>query len=138
LSFKFLDHTADVIIHATGKNLQEAFEQAALGFFTVVTEPSTVKENLSKEVKLISENIESLLYDWIDQLIFWFDTEYFIGHRIQVLELKKLEDGKFFLSAKVFGEEFDPNRHPQKTEVKAMTYSFMKVGENFVEFTLDL
>ncbi|MHA1744222.1 MAG: archease [Candidatus Heimdallarchaeota archaeon] len=138
MSFEFLDHTADIIIRATGKDLKEAFEQAAMGYFTVLTDPAVIHEKITKEITVTSENLEALLYDWIDQFIFLFDTEYFVAHRVEILDLQKQADGKYLLFARAYGEEFDPSSHPQKTEVKAMTYSFMKVGENFVEFTLDL
>lgn len=137
LSYQFLEHTADTIIHAKGKDIVEAFEQAALGFYDVITNPDTIEVKITKIINIESEDYESLLFDWIDQLIFYFDTEYFIAKNIEIASIIK-SDGKFFLSAILVGEEFNINKHPQESEVKAMTYSFMKIGENFVEFTLDL
>lgn len=137
MSFEYLDHTADVIIRAKGKNLEEAFEQAALAFYNVISDTSLVKTELTKEVTITSEDRESLLFDWIDQLIFYFDTEYLICNQIKVNSITEVENG-FKLVAKISGEEFDIERHPQKTEVKAMTYSFMEISEKTVEFTIDL
>ena len=79
-----------------------------------------------------------MLYDFIDQLIFTFDTEYFISNSIKVTKLVRVSDEKYHLEVILQGETFQIGKHEQKTEVKAMTYSFMKVGEDFVEFTLDL
>ena len=84
-----------------------------------------------------SEDDKSLLFDWIDQLIFLFDTEFFVSNKISIQEFSKSND-QLLLKATLEGEEFDINKHSQKSEVKAMTYSFMEVGENYVEFTLDL
>jgi len=138
LSFEYLDHTADIIVHAKGKDLKEAFEQAALGFYQVITnlEQITPKEEIKFTIE--SEDIQSLLYDFIDQLIFLIDTKYFISNSIEVLKLEHINEEKYFLDVKLHVEEFQIGKHEQKTEVKAMTYSFMKIGENFVEFTLDL
>ncbi|NHJ49188.1 MAG: archease [Asgard group archaeon] len=137
LTYEFLDHTADTIILAKGENLAEAFEQAALGFYDVITDPNTIEGKNTKEITIKSEDIEALLFDWIDQLIFYFDTENFISNNIQITSLAKI-DNSFILEATLVGEQFEINKHPQETEVKAMTYSFMKIGDDFVEFTLDL
>jgi SHS2 domain-containing protein len=138
LSFEFKDHTADIIIKASGENLEEAFEQAALGFYQVITDIDTIDYSLTKKIEVKSEDLKSLLFDWIDQLIFLFDTEFFVGNKVQIKEIQKRSENEFSLTAKIQGEEFKIGKHPQKTEVKAMTYSFMEIGENYVEFTLDL
>jgi SHS2 domain-containing protein len=137
LSYEFLDHTADTIIHAKGETLIIAFEQAALGFYDVITDISTIENKLTKEITVKSEDYESLLFDWIDQLIFFFDTELFISNHIKVKSIKEIET-ELELTAELIGEAFEINKHPQENEVKAMTYSFMKIGKNCVEFTLDL
>ncbi|NHJ85458.1 MAG: archease [Asgard group archaeon] len=138
LSYKYLDHTADVIVHAEGKNLAEAFEQAALAFYDVITDIQKIEQKLVKKIAVQAEDIEALLFDWIDELIFLVDTELFIGSKINVIALEKNSEDSYSLIAEIHGEKFDITKHPQDTEVKAMTYSFMKTGENFVEFTLDL
>ena len=138
LSYEFLEHTADVIIHAKGKDLKEAFEQAALGFYDMITDLKAIESKKELEIEFISEDYESLLYDWIEWLIYHFDTKHFISNNIEVKTLKATNGDKLILKAILIGEEFDLKKHPQETEVKAMTYSFMKIGDNFVEFTLDL
>jgi SHS2 domain-containing protein len=137
LSYQFLDHTADTIVHAKGKDIIEAFEQAALGFYDVITNPETIEAKITKTITIESEDYESLLFDWIDQLIFYFDTELFVAKTVKITSIMKSREN-YTLSATLVGEEFVINKHPQESEVKAMTYSFMKIGENFVEFTLDL
>ena len=138
MSFEYLEHTADIIIRAKGKDLKEAFSQAALGFYGVITNLEQITPNSSKNFTIESEDIQSLLYDFIDQLIFTFDTEYFISNSIKVTKLERVSDEKYYLEVILQGEAFQIGKHEQKTEVKAMTYSFMKIGEDFVEFTLDL
>jgi len=137
LSFEYKDHTADTIVHAKGVDLKEAFEQAALGTYQVMTDISLIEHKITKEVIIQSEDEKSLLFDWIDQLIFLFDTEFFISNKISIQEFSKNND-IYLLKATLEGEEFVISKHSQKSEVKAMTYSFMEVGENYVEFTLDL
>jgi len=138
VSFEFLDHTADIIIRATGLDLKEAFAQAALGTYEVMTDISKIEPNIKKEIAIESEDIESLLFDWIEHLLFLFDTEHFVSNNICVTKLDKIDDVGYRLEVILKGEEFDLEKHSQKNEVKAMTYSFIKIDSNSVEFTLDL
>ncbi|MCE7744939.1 MAG: archease [Candidatus Heimdallarchaeota archaeon] len=118
--------------------MKEAFEQAALGYYNVLSDTATVESKITKEVTIESEDYKALLFDWIDNLIYFFDTELFIANEIHISRMEKLESNMITLSAILHGEVFDLKKHPQESEVKAMTYSFMKIGENYVEFTLDL
>jgi len=138
VSYEYLEHTADTIVHAKGSDLKEAFEQAALGYYNVLSDTATVEPKITKEVTIESEDYKALLFDWIDNLIYFFDTELFIAYEIHISRMEKLESNMITLSAILHGEVFDLKKHPQESEVKAMTYSFMKIGENYVEFTLDL
>lgn len=138
MSFEFLEHTADTTIKAQGKDLKEAFEQAALGFYEVVTDLSQISAKKSRSVSISSEDIESLLYDWIGELIFIFDTEYFVACEVTITNFVNDKNGEFSLKANLKGEEFDLSKHEQGSEVKAITYSYMKVNDKSVEFTLDL
>jgi len=138
VSYEYLEHTADTIVHAKGSDLKEAFEQAALGYYNVLSDTATVEPKITKEVTIESEDYKALLFDWIDNLIYFFDTELFIANEIHISRMEKLESNMITLSAILHGEVFDLKKHPQESEVKAMTYSFMKIGENYVEFTLDL
>lgn len=137
MSFEYKDHTADTIVHAKGVDLKEAFEQAALGTYEVMTDISLIEHKIIKKVSIKSEDDKSLLFDWIDQLIFLFDTEFFVSSKVSIQEFSTSND-QLILEATLEGEEFDISKHSQKSEVKAMTYSFMEVGDDYVEFTLDL
>ena len=76
--FEFFDVTADVGLRAYGKTLEEAFKNAALATFEVMTDTSKIKPSICKKVKIESEDLLALLYDWLDELIFLHDAEYLI------------------------------------------------------------
>jgi SHS2 domain-containing protein len=50
--FKFFEHTADVEFEAYGKTLEEAFENAALAMFSVMTDTIKVKPKTKKEFEI--------------------------------------------------------------------------------------
>jgi SHS2 domain-containing protein len=73
--FEFLEHTADVYIAAHGKTLEEAFENAALAMFEVMTDTETVSPDLEDSVEVEAEDEYALLYSWLEALLVKFETQ---------------------------------------------------------------
>jgi len=124
--FEFLEHTADAYVAAYGKNLAEAFENAALAMFNVMTETEKVASKVEDYVEVEAEDEYALLYSWLEALLIKFDVEKTLYSKFKILELKKTSDG-FKLKAKIWGEKFNPEKHPQKVGVKAVTYHRMEI-----------
>lgn len=139
--FEFLEHTADVYIAAYGRNLEEAFENAALAMFETMTDTADVKREREDIIEVEGEDIESLLYNWLESLLVKFEIENMLYSGFNILSMKR-EDGKLRLKAKIYGEPFDPERHKQKVGIKAVTYHRMEInegpGEVTVKFILDI
>jgi SHS2 domain-containing protein len=129
MSFKFLEGiaTADVAIEATGKNIEEAFAEAAVAMFEVQTDTKRIKPTISKEIKIKSEDKKSLLFDWLSKLIYLRDVErmFFSEFDVKIKEV----DGKFKLVAKAYGEKIDFEKHQLKIEVKGVSYTQMEIEE---------
>ena len=138
--FEFLDHTADVLIRAYGSTLEEAFANAALAVFEVITDTSRVEPRKSVDVEIEAEDLEQLLYRWIDELIFYHDSEGLVFSRFEVKIVR--ENSSYKLTGRAWGEVFDPSRHEHRTVVKAMTYAQMEIGKvdnvNYVQFVVDI
>lgn len=49
---------------------------------------------------------------------------------IQKVQIEVFDTTAFKIKAKGFGEEFQLGKHPQGTEVKAITFSNMQIHEN--------
>ena len=81
-----------------------------------------------------SEDTESLLYDFISELIYLFDTKNIIISQFSVIDVEKGENVNK-LRVEGFGQEFNPNVHEIGTEVKAMTYSEMKINLTESDFS---
>jgi SHS2 domain-containing protein len=120
--FEVIDHTADVGIIAYGADLKQAFANAAKGLFSLITELDDVKEVLHRDAELTATDEESLLVEWLNELIYQFDTEGLIFKRFDVVELDNTR-----LKARGYGEKIDKARHRLKTGVKAATYHMLKV-----------
>lgn len=139
--FEFLSHVADAYIAAYGSSLEEAFENAALSLTEVMTDPNTISTTIEDDISISAHDEKALLYGWLEQLILNFDIDEKIYSRFKVIEILQ-NDGNWKLTAKAYGETFDPSRHPSKTEIKAVTYHQMEIQRSkdcyVAKFILDL
>jgi SHS2 domain-containing protein len=77
--------------------------------------------------------MQSLLFAFLDELLFLFHTESLV---VRQLRLRKLNRGgnsdpehPWALTASASGSRFVPGTHEPGTEVKAITYSAMQILE---------
>jgi len=128
MKFKFLKHTADVKFQSFGRSLNEAFENAALAMFMTMYK-GKVKAKEKKKIKVKGKDLESLLYNFLEELLFLLDSEgFFLSSVIVKIDEKKLE-----LEAEVMGDE--ARNYEISLDVKAVTYNEMfvkKIKDNFV------
>lgn len=129
MGFEFLDHTADVQSKSWGKTLEEAISQTTLSLMaTISPNLELIEPKIEKEVNIIAEDKESLIFDFLSELLYLFDVEQLIFSQIKVKPLKQLEN-QYKLTAILKGDVFNINKHEIGTEVKAVTYSFMQIEE---------
>lgn len=111
-----IDISGDVGIKVRGKTLEELFENAAIGMVGLMTNPFKIKETEKKDISLKVENFENTLVQWLNELVFLFDTYGFTGKVFSV----SFQGDTF--SAAVSGGIFVPERDGQKLLIKAATY----------------
>ena len=68
IPYKFLPHTADVKFQAFGKTLAEAFKNAAYALTDVITDHKKIKPKLKKTIKVKSQEIVKLDFDFADEI----------------------------------------------------------------------
>ena len=123
--FEIVDHTADVGIIAYGADVNQAFVNAARALFSLITELDDVEEILHRDIELIAPDQESLLVEWLNELVCLFDTENIVFKRFDVTKLNNTQ-----LKARSYGEKVDSSRHRLKTGVKAATYHMLRVDKD--------
>ena len=137
--YRFLEHVSDAIIEAWGTSLEETFTQAAIAMYEIMLDISSVKPLVVHEASAEGFDLHSLLYDWLEGLLFIFDTEKLVFSRF---ELKIIQEGEYRLTGSMTGEEYDPKRHRSRVEVKAVTLHEMKFeernGKIHATFLLDI
>ena len=133
--YELIEHTADVGLIAYGETLAEAFASAACGMFSIITELDAVRETESRRVEISEEDIEGLLFEWLNSLIYLFDVEMLLFKKFDIIEF-----GDNRLCAMCYGERYDSSRHHLKTGVKSATYHMLEVDreENKVQVIFDI
>ncbi len=139
--FRFLEHTADAYIEAYGDTLEEAFENAAFATIEVMTDADKVEPKIEDDVEMEAHDEYALLYNWIEELLIRFETTENLYSRFKISSIEETPGG-LRLKAKIWGEPFDPEKHPQKVGVKAITYHRMEIvkkpRKTTVKFILDI
>ena len=139
--FEFLEHTADVYIAAHGATLAEAFENAALAMFEVMTDTEKVSPEVEDSVEVEAEDEYALLYSWLEALLVKFETKNTLYSKFKISSIDENAEG-FRIKAKVWGEKFNTEKHTQKVGVKAVTYHRMEIIKDIdtvrLEFILDI
>jgi SHS2 domain-containing protein len=124
-AFEIIDHTADIGIIAYGTDIEELFSNAALALFSLITELESIEEKSHLDLKVNSEDRDSLLVEWLNELIYFFDAKHLLFNRFDIESLTNNE-----LKAICHGEGFDPMKHKIKRGVKAATYHMLKLDKN--------
>ena len=122
--FEILDHTADVAIIAYGTDVKQAFINAARALFSLITKLDDIEETLYRDIEVTAPDEESLLVEWLNELIYLFDVENIVFKRFEISEFTGTR-----LKARSYGEKIDSSRHELKTGVKAATYHMLKVDK---------
>ena len=140
MKYKFLKHTADAKFQAFGKNLEEAFSNAATAMFEIIIKTNKIEKKITKKIILKARDKESLLYKWLEELLFLLDTEFFVLNSVKNMNIKK-EEKKYILKAEITGDTFK-EKYERHGAVKAVTYEEMFIkeekGKATVQVVLDI
>jgi SHS2 domain-containing protein len=122
MMFEFFDHTADLGLRVRAADLDTLFEEAARALFTAIIEDLAVVEERERvALELEADDYAYLLFDWLNELLYHFDTKRVLfGHFKVHIEGKRLK-------GMAGGEALDPARHSLSHEVKAITYHGLRV-----------
>jgi SHS2 domain-containing protein len=137
LMYETFEHTADLGLRVRAANLPTLFSDAARGLFSmIVPDSDSVRPVEEASFSIEGTDSELLLFDWLNELLFTFETRRLLLVRFDV------RLGDFGLRATAHGEAFDEERHQLDHEVKAITYHGLKLektgGEWLAEVIVDI
>ena len=122
MAYKIINHTADVGLVIYGSDMKQLFSNAAFSLVSLIVEPEIILAKTERCVTVYAENYESLLIEWLNELIYLFDAEHILFSKFQIKHLSNDQ-----LIAICYGEAVNRFRHDIKREVKAATYHMLKI-----------
>lgn len=131
MPYQYLDDvaTADIAFEAYGQSKEEMFIAASDALMNVMVEDlGTITERLWREVSVEAETLEMLLFQFLQEFIFYKDAEQLLlrAARMRFKEQK----GMWMVTARAYGEMLDPRKHPLNVDVKAVTMHQFSVSES--------
>ncbi|SRR6266567_398760 len=128
MPYKYLEEigTADIAFEATGRDLPELFTAAADATMNVMIDNlDAIEPRETQQIELANEEVDMLLFDFLQELIYFKDAERLLL-RVRDVQIDK-KDEKYFLRTKAAGERLDAERHHQRADVKAVTLHDFRV-----------
>lgn len=135
--YEVLEHAADVGFRAHAATLPELFENAAAALVEIAIETGDIQPGQSYPLTAEGESLESLLVNWLSEVLYFLD-----GPRLALgsFHVKELTPNK--VSGGAIGGPRDSHRQPAKLVVKGVTYYHLKIAQEhqgwFCEVFLDV
>jgi SHS2 domain-containing protein len=133
LPFEYLDHPADIGFRTRAATLKALFADAAAALVNLVLDPARVRPETAYPIAAEGADREALLVNFLNEVLYLIDARrlalaafhvtVFTGTRLECVAL---------------GEPRDPERHPAKLVVKAVTWHQLNVSETRDGFTADV
>ena len=117
--FKFLAHTADIKFKAFGNSIEKVFENSALALFNTIYD-KRIKNKKKFKVSVQGHDLESLLYNFLEEFLILIDSKNFLPGKIKNL---KMDLKKFKIEAEILGD--DAGDYQISMHIKAITYNEM-------------
>jgi len=120
--WEHFSHVADVGVRGFGATLADSFEQAALAMMAVIAELKTVSPDEVVDIHCQAPDIELLLVDWLNAIVFEMATRKMLFGEFHVRI-----DGTV-LEGRALGEKINVSRHSPSAEIKGATFSELEVA----------
>lgn len=123
--FELLEHPADIGFRARAGAQAELFESCAEALISVAIETEGVEPRHAYPLEAEGYDAESLLVNWLNEVLYLWDARRLTLRRFRVLEL-----GATRVTGEALGEPWDASRHRAKLVVKGVTYHQLRVGQD--------
>lgn len=125
MDYENFEHVADIGVRGFGSSVEEAFCNGAKAMFNVMIDVKKVDAFKKIIFKCDAIDLEALFVEWLNKLLSESSLKRMVFSKFQV-RIKDIDDRKY-LEGIAWGEKLDKKKHKVKIEVKAATYSNLKV-----------
>ena len=89
-AFSEIAHTADYALRIRGRDFIALFQNAAHGLYSLIgpSEEKLKREQcVEKQITLVAQDTEELLVEWLSELAYWVENEFYIGTDIRFSQI---------------------------------------------------
>jgi len=140
MTYKFLDHTADIGIEVIAPDLKQAFIEAIFGLLELIFNKSFKEFDLKNGFEILeieSNDLESLFVDTLNEILFLIDSRKIIPLKPEIIIMSNNT-----LKLKYNPMNFDYSKFPVQMYVKAVTYHQLEINQSneltTIKFYLDV
>ncbi len=130
MTIKFLEHTADVMFEARGRDLEELFLECSKALNETIHGNLKIVEQKSHDINIEAESLEQLLYKFLEEFLFLLDSEDLIFGKVKDL---KIDEDSFVLKAVLVGDKAE--KYHFTNDVKAITFHDLKIENRGGEYS---
>jgi SHS2 domain-containing protein len=121
MAWETFPHEADIGVRGVGASLDEAFAGAAVALTAAICDPATVRPHEAVAIECSAPDIELLLVDWLNAVVYEMATRHMLFGRYEV----HIVGGR--LQATAWGEAVNTARHRPAAEVKGASFCELAV-----------
>ena len=119
---------ADVAFKAYGTTVNDLFSSSAEALLGILlANPESLTGTVQKKIELRNENLDMLLYDFLNEILFIKDSENII---LKLWKISVTGRKSYRLACKMQGEKIDRNKHSFNVDIKSVTMHELKVEKN--------
>ncbi len=140
MTYKFLDHTADIGIEVIAPDLKQAFIEAIFGLLELIFNKSFKEFDIKNGFEILeieSNDLESLFVDTLNEILFLIDSRKIIPLKPEIIVMSNNT-----LKLKYNPMNFDYSKFPVQMYVKAVTYHQLEINQSneltTIKFYLDI
>ena len=128
-SFRFLEDIAiaDIAFEAEGGSAEELFRGATQALIETMADPLTVTNSWNRHITKTDEDLETLLFDWLSEMVYWKDAAGVVFHEAPLT--LTLQQGKWTVSGKLEGAPVNSQLQELRNDVKGITKHLYRVGQ---------
>lgn len=136
MPYDFFDHTGDIGVTLTAATCDALFAAAAQAFTESITPLERVEARRPEEIAVDAPELDLLLVDFLSELLYRFDTRGWLTRDAEITLRER--DGGWALEGTLSGEKLDPDRHPIKILIKAVTYHGLQIVHRSGEWSANV
>ena len=128
-SFRFLEDIAiaDIAFEAEGGSAEELFRGATQALIETMADPLTVTNSWNRHITKTDEDLGTLLFDWLSEMVYWKDAAGVVFHEAPLT--LTLQQGKWTVSGKLEGAPVNSQLQELRNDVKGITKHLYRVGQ---------